>query len=189
MPNIIGKLTLEEYAKDLRDMGSCLVIGFDKLTVAQASELRRRLKEEGLYLKIVKNRLARLAFSNAGLELPKLSGKCGLVFAPEEKAITAARTLRDFGKKAKPASLSVIAGVIEDEVIHGEDAKTIADMPDKDGLRSMLASVLQAPGQGIAVALRELGSSLARCLKQRSEGKGKGEGDAPVAGADADSNE
>lgn len=171
MPNLVGRLALEELKDDIDQMGSCVLVGFDKMTVSMASELRNRLRSEGTRLKVVRNRWAVRALEEAGFELPRITGKCGLVLAPEEKAITAAKIVREYRRSNREVSLSVVAGIIEGKFIGGEEAKTIADMPDKQTVRTMLVTALSGPARGLATAMRAVPSGLARCLEQRSEGQ------------------
>ncbi|HMQ22316.1 MAG TPA: 50S ribosomal protein L10 [Planctomycetota bacterium] len=172
MPNIVNRLTVKEFAGEVEQMGSCIVIGFDKMTVAQAESLRGKFREVDVELRVLKNRLAVKVLEGAGFRMPKLVGKCGIVFAPEERAITAAKLVRDFQVEHKELALEVLAGIVEGEVIAGADAKMIADMPDKQTVRGQLAGLLMAPGRGLAVSLSGLGSGLARCLQQRADGEG-----------------
>ena len=176
MPNIVNKLTVQEFAGEVEQMGSCIVVGFDKMTVAQAEALRGKFRSTGVVFHVLKNRLAVKVFEGAGYELPKLVGKCGVVFAPEEKAITAAKLVREFQTEHKDKlALEVLAGIVEGEVIAGSDAKMIADMPNKQTVRGQLAGLLSAPARGLAVSLSGLGSGLARCLQQRADGEGGGD--------------
>jgi len=172
MPNIVGRLALAEISRDIESMGSCVAVRFDKLTVQQASDLRRRFGAEGITARVIKNRWARLAFSENGFEWPKLTGKCCLAFAPEEGAITAAKLVKVFRKENRETSLEILAGIIEGEVLTGPDAEMIAEMPDKNTVRSMLASAISGPGRGLATAISQVGTGLARCLDQRAEGGG-----------------
>lgn len=177
MPNIVNKLTVQEFQREVEEMGSCLVLGFDKLTVEQAQDLRNRFRESGIKFRVLKNRLATKVLSDAGFDVPKLTGKCGMVFAQEEGAITAAKLAKDFvtEHKGKALVLETLAGVVEGELIAGEDAKMIAEMPDKNTVRAMLAQVISAPARGIAVAMSGVGGGMARCIKARADGEGGGE--------------
>ena len=175
MPNIVNRLTVDLFTKQVEEMGSCVVVAFNKLTVQQAQELRNRFRDEDVNLMVCKNRLAKIALGAHGHEIPRLQGKCGVAFAPEEKAITAAKLVRDFAKENKGLEIGILAGVIEGEVITGDDAKAIADMPDKDTVRSMIASAISAPARGLATALNAVGGGLARCLQQRADGEGGGD--------------
>ncbi len=174
MPNLVGELTIRELDGQIEGMGSCVVLNFDKLTVEQASLLRRRFREESIAFKVVKNRLAMHALKERGFELgERIRGKCGVAFAPEEKAITAAKLIRDFQRENREIKISVLAGVVEGEVIEGDGAKIIADMPDKDTVRAQIAMAISGPARQLVQVLSALPTGLARCLEQRgSEGDG-----------------
>ncbi|MEZ5990093.1 MAG: 50S ribosomal protein L10 [Planctomycetota bacterium] len=169
MPNVVVKHAFAEYGQDIEGMGSCLIVSFDKLTVKQSAELRNQFRDRGVRLKVVRNRILKRALGEAGFEVTAVTGKCGVAFAPEEKAIEAAKLVRDFAKAHKGLALDVLGGIVEGEVIEGPRAGGIADMPDKNTVRSMLLSAIQGPARGLAVALSGLPAGLARCLKQRSE--------------------
>ncbi len=177
MPNIVVRHAFAEYGKDIEGMGSCVVLTFDKLTVAQVSQLRNQFREEGISMRVVRNRIAKKALKEAGYEVEDIRGKCGIAFAPEEKAITAAKLVRDFAKANKSATLEVLGGIVEGEVIPTTAAATIADMPDKDTVRAQIAIAISAPARGLAMVLSGVQSGLARCLDQHADGA-----EAPDAG-------
>ena len=91
MPSLVNKILLDELSAEFKDMGSCVVMSFDKLDVAQDEAVRTALREAGLRYRVVKNRLAVRAFDSMDLDLSQaFTGKCGVIVAPEEKAIAAA---------------------------------------------------------------------------------------------------
>jgi large subunit ribosomal protein L10 len=182
MPNIVNKFLLNELEADFKSMGSCVVLNFDKLTVELTNEIRTELREAGVEYRVVKNRLAVKAFASIGLDLSEaFSGKCGVITAEEEGAISAAKLVREFATKArrtlqtKKPPLIVTGGVIEGEAITGTAAANIADMPDKNTVRAMLASAIQGPSRGLAMCLDGLPASLARVLQAKID-KGAGSG-------------
>lgn len=172
MPNIVNKLTVQEFSREVEEMGSCLILGFDKLTVQQAQDLRNRFRESDIKFRVLKNRLAAKVLGDAGFELPKLVGKCGMVFAKEEGAITAAKLAREFATENKAIVLETLAGVVEGELISGADAKLIADMPDKQTVRAQIAIAISGPARSLATVMNAVGGGLARCLQQRADGEG-----------------
>ena len=132
MANLVNKIMLEGLEAEFRDMGSCVVVSFDKLDVARDEAVRTKLREAGLHLRVVKNRLAVRAFRSMDLEMGEaFTGKCAVVVAPEEQAIAAARLLRDTLGPRKPQPLVVTGAVIEGQVIVGPAARGVADMPDR----------------------------------------------------------
>jgi len=176
MPNVVNNILMSELEQDLDSMGSCIVLSFDQLTVALTQDIRNQLREAGVKYTVVKNRLAVRAFAARGLEMSEaFSGKCGLVIAEEEKAISAAKLVQEFGQKArkqlkiKQPPLFVTGGVIEGEAITGEAATRIHDMPDKNTVRSMMLSAIQGPSRGLAACIQGTSSGLARVLQAHSE--------------------
>ena len=176
MASMINELLVEELKSEVKKAGSCLLVGFEKMSVAQAEDVRRVFRKAGFKYRVVKNRLAKVAFASHKLDLGKgLKGKCGVVFAPQERAIEAAKLLRDHYKKlkVKEPPISVIGGVIEGEVIGRARAAAIADMPDRRTVQTQLVSAIAAPMRSLAVALNGVASGLGRCVQQKVD---KGEG-------------
>ncbi|MGE0142873.1 MAG: 50S ribosomal protein L10 [Planctomycetota bacterium] len=177
MPNIVNDILYRELEDGFRDMGSCLVLEFDKMTVGADTALRRKLREAGFRYKVVKNRVAAKALKAvAKVDLRHtLKGKCGFVFAPEERAIEAAKLLREelkAIKKEKPFRL--IGGVIEGEAIVGNRAEFIADLPDRNTIRAQLASAIAGPGRMLATVINALPAGLARCVQAKLDKAGEG---------------
>jgi large subunit ribosomal protein L10 len=177
MPNLVNNLLYEHIARDLKTMGSCLVLSFDKLTVADAEQLRKKFRGAGFRYRVVKNQLAIKAFkSTLSLDMaPAFEGKCGLLFAKEEKAIAAAKLIKEASaamvlkSKAKFSPIKITGGVIERQAILGKAALSISEMPDRNTVRAQLAGVLCAPMRGLAVAVNALGSGAARCIQAKAE--------------------
>ena len=177
MPNFVNEILFDQLKGQVEESGSCLVINFDKLTVAKDEDFRGKIREMGLGYQVVKNRLAAKAFETVlDVDLsPALKGKCGVIFAPEEKAISAAKFLRDEAKKEKDFPIVITGGVIEGEAIHGDAAQTIADMPDRATVQAQLAGVLIAPARQMASMLNAVGGGLARCIQAKIDKEGGGD--------------
>lgn len=170
MPSLVNELLHAELERAFEGAGSCLVLSFDKLTVEDDSELRGKLRDEGLSYKVVKNRLAaRVAKKVNDVDIGEaLVGKCGVVFAPEERAITAAKIVRELMKpKKKDVPIHVTGGIIEGSAITGDSAARIADMPDRDTVRGMIATAAIAPARGLATVVNGVAGGLARCLQAK----------------------
>ena len=177
MPNLINKLNLEELTSELKKMGSCVVLGFDKLTVKEDQNLRAAIAQAGYSYAVVKNRIAARAFSDIQIDARSvLKGKCGVVMAKEEGAIGAAKLLRDLIKKTKPAkaALEIRAGVLEGRLLVGPAAVAMADLPDRQAVRQMIVCALSAPARKLATALNQVGSGMARVIQANEDKKAKG---------------
>lgn len=168
MPNLVNKIMLEELKSDFDGMGSCVVLSFDQLDVAQDQEIRTKLRESGLRYRVIKNRLAIKAFAEKDLDMREaFAGKCGVIVAPEEKAIGAAKLVQETLARRRPAPLVVTGGVIEGQVIVGPAAATIADMPDRQTVRGMLCGAVAGPARGLAMAVSGVAAGLTRAIQAR----------------------
>lgn len=168
MPNLVNEILLNDLKREFQGMGSCVVLSFDKLQPKDDLELRKAFRSAGIRYRVVKNRLAARAFAEMKLDLDAaLQGKCGIAIASKEGAIKAARVLREVLKKHKESPVKVMGGVIEGEAITGAQAASIADMPDRDSVNTMLVRALSGPARSLATVVNGLGSGMARCLKAR----------------------
>lgn len=174
MPNIVNEFLMNQLEEDFKSMGSCVVVNFDQLTVELTNEIRNELRQAGVQYRVVKNRLAVKALGKMGLDMePAFKGKCGVILAEEEGAISAAKLVEEFAKKAKKelqtkdTPLLVTGGVIEGEAITGDAAKNISGMPDKNTVRAMLLSAMNGPARGLAACLNGLPGGLARVIQAK----------------------
>ncbi|CAI8734160.1 MULTISPECIES: 50S ribosomal protein L10 [Bacillus] len=142
-----------EIAEKLRESKSTIVVDYRGLTVAEATELRKNLREAGVEFKVYKNSLTRRAAESvemAGLN-EFLTGPNAIAFSNED-VIAPAKVLNDFAKDHE--ALEIKAGVIEGKLVSLDEVKAIATLPSREGLLSMLLSVLQAPMRGLAIATK-----------------------------------
>lgn len=140
-------------ATKLQNSKSTIVTDYRGLNVAQVTELRKRLRENNVEFKVVKNTLTRLATKKTDLsDLDNvLVGPTAIAFG-EQDAITAAKVLVEFAKKND--KLEIKGGVVEGQVVSVEEIKALASLPSKEGLISMFLSVLQAPMRNFALAVK-----------------------------------
>lgn len=142
--------------EQLKNSVSTIIVDYRGLTVAQVTELRKQLREAGIEYKVYKNTLVRRAAEAAGIEglEETLTGPNAIAFSNEE-VVEQAKILADFAKENE--ALEIKAGVIEGQVVSAEEVNTIGSLPSKDGLVSMLLSVLQAPVRNFAYAVKAVG--------------------------------
>ncbi|MGO4532812.1 50S ribosomal protein L10 [Paenibacillus sp. 2TAF8] len=137
----------------LRESVTSVVVDYRGLNVAQATELRKQLREAGIEFQVLKNSLLRRATAAAELtELDSvLTGPTAIAFSGED-AVAPAKILNDFAKKND--ALKLKGAVVEGRVIGEEEVKALAELPSREGLLSMLLSVLQAPVRNFALAVK-----------------------------------
>jgi large subunit ribosomal protein L10 len=135
---------------------STVVADYRGLNVAQVTELRKQLREAGIEFQVLKNSLVRRATEGTDfVELNKiLTGPTAIAFGNED-AVAPAKILNDFAKKND--ALKLKGGVVEGKVVSQEEIKALAELPSREGLLSMLLSVLQAPVRNFALAVKAVG--------------------------------
>ncbi|WP_340026025.1 50S ribosomal protein L10 [Paenibacillus sp. FSL K6-1096] len=137
----------------LQNSVSTVVADYRGLNVSQVTELRKQLREAGVEFQVLKNTLLRRATAAAELtDLDAvLTGPTAIAFS-ETDAVVAAKILNDFAKKND--ALKLKGGVVEGRVIDADQLKALAELPSREGLLSMLLSVLQAPMRNFALAVK-----------------------------------
>lgn len=147
------KQTVAEIAEKIQASKSTIVVDYRGLTVAEVTELRKQLREAGVEFKVYKNTLTRRAVESVNLtDLNEaLTGPNAIAFSNED-VVAPAKVLNEFSKKHE--ALEIKAGVIEGNVATLEEIKALADLPSREGLLSMLLSVLQAPIRNLALATK-----------------------------------
>lgn len=137
----------------LRDSATTVVADYRGLNVSQVTELRKQLREAGIEFQVLKNSLLRRATSAAELsELDEvLTGPTAVAFSTED-VVAPAKILNDFAKKND--ALKLKGAVVEGRVIGVDEIKALAELPSREGLLSMLLSVLQAPMRNFALAVK-----------------------------------
>ncbi|WP_085504865.1 50S ribosomal protein L10 [Thalassobacillus devorans] len=143
------KQIVSEIADKLRNSKSTILVDYRGLDVAEVTELRKQLREAGVDFKVYKNTMTRRATEEAELtELnDTLVGPTAIAFS-EEDVVAPAKILNNFAKDHD--ALEIKGGVIEGNVASLEQIKELADLPNYEGLVSMLLSVLQAPVRNFA---------------------------------------
>ncbi len=150
---------ISEIQGKFTDSSSTVVAEYRGLSVSEITELRRALRAEGVEMKIYKNTLACRAADAAGFEDLKetLTGPNALAFGSDETS--AARIMAKFAKKHK--ALVLKGGIVEGKVVNAEMINELSALPGREGMISMLLSVLTAPV-----------SSFARAVNAVAEAKG-----------------
>ena len=133
------------------------------LTVAQMTDLRAKARKSGVYMRVVKNTLARKAIAGTSFEPigPKLKGPLVLAFSKDDPG-AAARVLKDFAKghdKLVPTLVS-----LGGQVLGGKDLEKVANLPTREQALAMLMGVMKAPIQKLVGTLVAPQSKLVRTL-------------------------
>ena len=144
---------VNEIVEKMNAANSLVVVDYLGLSVAEVTELRKQLREAGVEFKVIKNTIMRRALDSQDLEYHEevFQGPTAVAFGMED-AVAPAKILSDFAKKAE--ALELKGGILEGEVLSKEEIQQIAKLPNREGLLSMLLSVLQAPVRNVAYAVK-----------------------------------
>jgi len=134
---------------------SLIITDYRGLNVAEATELRKQLRDAGIEFQVLKNTLSRRAAEQvelAGLN-EYLVGPTAIAFSYDD-VVAPAKILNDYARKHK--ALELKGGVVEGRVVSSKDVESLANLPSREGLLSMLLSVMQAPMRNFAYAVQQI---------------------------------
>lgn len=149
---------VEAVAEKMKAAASIVVVDSRGLTVEQDTNLRRSLRDAGVELKVIKNSILSRAAEKAGLDDMKdlFVGPSAVAFSNED-VVAPAKIINDFAKEAE--ALEIKGGAVEGAVSSVEEIKALAALPNREGMLSMLLSVLQAPVRNVAYAVKAVADS------------------------------
>jgi large subunit ribosomal protein L10 len=172
MSKRLKRLMAEELKNRMEDHDSCVVVGVGPMTVENASELRNELREKGVALTVVKNRVARHALADLGWEGvgELLSGSSAVAYG-EGGALAASKVLVDWEKKT-PDAILIQGGMLEGKILDTQAVRQLATIPDKPVLYSMLAAAVAAPVTQVATLVGDILAGVARAVGAVAEKQG-----------------
>ena len=152
-----------EVAEVAASAHSAIAAEYRSMTVDAMTRLRAEARNHGVYLRVVKNTLARRAVAGTDFECMQegLTGPLVLAFSQEDPG-AAARVIKDFVKENKQMVVKLVA--IGGKLLPATDLEALAKMPTRDQAISMLMGVMKAPIQKLARTLNEVPGKLVRTL-------------------------
>lgn len=164
------QLFVKEWSEELKDVPYAILVDYRGLTVAEATDLRVKMRESGCDYRVVKNTLAKLAVPGTQLEnlAEHFVGPIALA-THKEDPVGMAKALVDFSKESKKLELKY--GVVDGQLIDSKEITDLSKMASRDELLGKLLYVIKYPIQGFASALNNIVSNLAVVLGQVAKGK------------------
>jgi large subunit ribosomal protein L10 len=155
------KALVAEVAAVAKTAQSVVAAEYRGLTVSQMTELRAKARKQGVYMRVVKNTLARRALAGTSFETvgPKLKGPLVLAFSKDDPG-AAARVVKDFAKAHEKLVATLVA--LGGQVLPGGELEKVASLPTREQALSMLLGVLKAPIVKLVGTLAAPASKLAR---------------------------
>jgi large subunit ribosomal protein L10 len=157
------KALVAEVAAVAAKAQSVVAAEYRGLTVGQKTELRAKARAKGVYMRVVKNTLARKALAGTSFEPvgPKLKGPLVLAFSKDDPG-AAARVVKDFAKANEKLVATLVS--LGGDVLPGKDLERVASLPTREQALAMLMGVMKAPIQKLVATLAEPPAKLARTL-------------------------
>ena len=163
------KEQLVSWYTDLFSRSSAAILtDYRGLTMADISQLRRKLQEAQSEYHVIKNRLMKLVLTEAELPVPEdlLKGPTATGFCFEE-APAMAKVLVDFSKESK--ILVNQGGILGDRIISADEVTALAELPPREILLAQVLGTIQGPAGGISRAVAGGIRSVLYVLKARVE--------------------
>ncbi|HKO88167.1 MAG TPA: 50S ribosomal protein L10 [Burkholderiales bacterium] len=153
---------VSEVAAEVAGAQAIVLAEYRGLEVGNLTNLRREARKSGVYLRVLKNTLARRAVKDTPFE--KLADKMvgPLMYGISSDPVNAAKVLSEFAKGND--KFVIKAGAMPNAVISAKEVAALASMPSREQLLATLAATLQAPIAKLARTLNEVPTSFARAL-------------------------
>ena len=157
------KALVAEVAEVAKTAQSVVAAEYRGLTVGQMTELRSKARKSGVYMRVVKNTLARKALAGTSVESvgPKLKGPLVLAFSKDDPG-AAARVVKDFAKANEKLKATLVS--LGGQVLPAGELEKVASLPTREQALSMLLGVMKAPIQKFVGTLAAPGSKLVRTI-------------------------
>jgi len=158
------KAVVAEVAEVAGKAHSVVAADYRGLTVVEMTDLRAKARDSQVYLRVVKNSLARRAVEGTDFEClqESLVGPLALAFSLEEPG-AGARLLKGFAKDHEKLEIKNLA--FGGQVLPASDLDRLASMPTRDQALSMLMATLQAPVTKLALTFKEVPAKLVRTVE------------------------
>ena len=149
------------------------------LTVAEVTDLRRKMRAAGAEFKVAKNRLAKLALEGTKFDgiSPMLTGTTALAWAADP--VIVAKTVVDYAKTNE--KLELVGGALGAQTLDAAGVRALAELPSLDALRGKLLGLLAAPATRIAGVLQAPAGQLARVFAAYAKSADADEAETPLA--------
>ena len=135
-----------------------VVVAYNGISVADDTKMRKELREAGVEYRVVKNTMLRLALKDTPYEeISSVLENTTAIAISNDDPIVAAKIICKYIEDNKNTSYAVKAGFADGKPMDKAGVETLSKLPNKEGLVSMLLSVLTGNLRGLAVAIKAIG--------------------------------
>jgi large subunit ribosomal protein L10 len=155
-------VVIDEVSAELAQAQSVILAEYRGLDVANITDLRKKARQSGVYLRVMKNTLVRRAVAGTPFEALADRMVGPLIYGISKDPVAAAKVMNDF---AKTNELFVIkAGAMPNYLMDAAGVKALASMPSRDELLATLVGTMQAPIVKFVRTLNEVPASFVRVV-------------------------
>ena len=157
------KVVVQEITEKIKAAKSVVLVDYNKLTVAEVSELRNKCKQANCEYKVYKNTLVRKAFNDLGYKDfdADLNGPTAVTFGADE---TGAAKLMVAAAKDLEGKIVLKSAFVDNAYVDKNGAKALASMPSREELVAKMLGSMQAPLANFAGVLNNLKAGIVRVL-------------------------
>jgi large subunit ribosomal protein L10 len=154
--------TVSEVSAQLASAQAVIVAEYRGLNVDRVTQLRAKARKSGLYLRVLKNTLARRAIQGTPFEklAEKMSGP--LIYGIAKDPVAVAKVLSEFAKDNE--HFVIKAGAMPNTLMSDKDVKALALLPSRDELLAKLMGTIQAPIAKLVRTMNEVPARFVRTL-------------------------
>jgi large subunit ribosomal protein L10 len=158
---------IEDVHAQLKSANLMVVTEYRGLTVAEITDLRRKMRATGAGFKVSKNRLVKLAAKDTQFEgaTDMLKGPTAVAFSSDP--VSAAKGVVEFAKNNE--KLVIVGGMYNEQKLDKKAIEQLAKLPSLDELRAKIVGMLKTPATRIACVLQAPGGQVARVIAAKSQ--------------------
>jgi large subunit ribosomal protein L10 len=178
VPSRVKTMMLQETVERYRDVQSMVAVAYEKISAEDATALRQDLRKKAVDICIVRNRVARRAFTELGRDAfgKLLTGPVAVISA--EDVVEASKAADEL---AKEWHLELHGGWADGRDLTQEEVKQLAKLPGRKMLLAQIAGLAAAPLRSLVGMIGAPGAALARALSAWNEKRGEANGQEPEA--------
>ncbi|MCX7049018.1 MAG: 50S ribosomal protein L10 [Candidatus Sumerlaeota bacterium] len=172
MPSKVKIDLVAKAREQMTQAKSIVVTGYRGMSVAEMTDLRVKMRAQGVVIRVVKNRLAKIALKEAGLPAPEahLKGPSAFVFSMKDP-VAGPKILTEYAKTN--AKMLVRCGIFEKVLLDAAGVAMLALLPSRGQMLGRLLGDLKSPVTRLAISLKATVSKVAYALKAVAEKKEK----------------
>jgi large subunit ribosomal protein L10 len=163
------KAVVSEVSEAIASARAGVLAEYRGLTVAQLTALRTEARNEGVWIRVVKNNLAKLVIEGTDFECLTEHFVGPVIFSAAEDPVAVARVMARFAKDN--SDLKITAGAMNGDLIDLGMIDSLAKLPGRDELIAKLLGTMQAPMHKLVTTLNEVPSKFVRTVSAVAESR------------------